>query len=111
MACGCSDEEIFLLDRLPAVDSTCAGRPTRRAPWRTVCGSCTRSAASAAGSASAQLVARVISEAKLVEVALTLPRGEQAAANLLKLADEARAFAGAGGGGLRAFVQLARRAG
>ena len=51
-----------------------------------------------------ELVGRVLAQTRLVEIALAQPGGEQAAANLLKLVDEARAFAGAGGGGLRPFA-------
>jgi ATP-dependent helicase/nuclease subunit A len=46
----------------------------------------------------------VIARTRLVEVALASDRGEQGAANLVKVIDEARAFAGAGGGGLRPFI-------
>lgn len=52
-----------------------------------------------------ELVSRVLDETRLVEYALTLPQGEQAAANLLKVADQARAFSGVRGGGLRSFVR------
>src|SRR5439155_7133715 len=51
-----------------------------------------------------ELVHRLISRTHWAELALTIPQGEQAAANLLKVVDQARAFAGAGGGGLRAFA-------
>lgn len=52
-----------------------------------------------------ELVRRVIDATRLIEYALTLPQGDQAAANLLKVVDQARAFAAARGGGLRAFVR------
>ena len=52
-----------------------------------------------------EFVGRVLEETRLVEYAITLPQGQQAAANLLKIADQARAFGGVRGGGLRAFVR------
>jgi ATP-dependent helicase/nuclease subunit A len=52
-----------------------------------------------------QLVREVVEETRLVEFALTLPDGPQAAANLLAIVDQARAFSAAGGGGLRAFTR------
>jgi len=51
------------------------------------------------------LVQRVISESRLVEVALTGRDGAQAAANLLAIAEQARAFSSARGGGLRPFIR------
>ncbi|HEY8490020.1 MAG TPA: UvrD-helicase domain-containing protein, partial [Dehalococcoidia bacterium] len=53
----------------------------------------------------AALVRRTLAETRLVALALTLPQGERAAANLLKVVDQARAFARARGGGLRAFTR------
>ncbi len=52
-----------------------------------------------------ELVHRLVSRTHWAEFALTIPQGEQAAGNLLKVVDQARAFAGAGGGGLRAFAR------
>ncbi|HEX7101931.1 MAG TPA: UvrD-helicase domain-containing protein [Nitrolancea sp.] len=52
-----------------------------------------------------QFIGRVLERTRLVEYAITLPQGEQAAANLLKVAEQARAFSGVRGGGLRAFVR------
>jgi len=52
----------------------------------------------------AELVRRVVERTRLVELALTRPDGEQGAANLLAIVDEARLFAAAGGGGLRPFI-------
>ncbi|HYM15240.1 MAG TPA: UvrD-helicase domain-containing protein [Dehalococcoidia bacterium] len=51
------------------------------------------------------LVRAVVDEGRLVEFAMLQPQGDQTAANLLKLIDQARAFADAGGGGLRGFVR------
>lgn len=52
-----------------------------------------------------ELVRAVIDQTRLVEFAMLQPQGDQAAANLLKMIDQAREFAGASGGGLRAFVR------
>ena len=56
----------------------------------------------------AELVRRVVERTRLVEFALTRPDGEQGAANLLAIVDEARLFAAAGGGGLRPFIRHLR---
>jgi len=52
-----------------------------------------------------ELVRRVLERTRMVEVALALPSGSQAAANLLKVAEQSRGFAATGGRGLRAFAQ------
>jgi ATP-dependent helicase/nuclease subunit A len=53
-----------------------------------------------------EIVELTIEETNLVEFALTMPNGgDQSAANLLKMVDQARAFSSASGGGLRAFVR------
>jgi ATP-dependent helicase/nuclease subunit A len=52
-----------------------------------------------------QLVRATLERTRLVEIALAGWDGQQAAANLVKLADQARAFSSSGGGGLRAFAQ------
>jgi ATP-dependent exoDNAse (exonuclease V) beta subunit len=104
MACGCSDEDIFRW-------TASGGRLDLRQPLDEQEGAVADGLRLLAGLrrerrglSLSELVGRVIAQTRLVEVALTLPKGEQAAANLLKLTDEARAFAGAGGGGLRPFV-------
>lgn len=51
------------------------------------------------------LVQRLVAESRLVEVALTGRDGPQAAANLLAIVDQARAFSAAGGGSPRAFTR------
>src|SRR5436309_15947785 len=56
----------------------------------------------------AELIRRVVERTQLVELALTRPDGEQGAANLLAIVDEARLFAAAGGGGLRPFIRHLR---
>jgi ATP-dependent helicase/nuclease subunit A len=53
----------------------------------------------------AELVRRATEEAGFVELALARGGGAQAAANILKVADLARAFTVSGGGGLRAFTR------
>ncbi len=52
-----------------------------------------------------ELVHRLLQRTRLVEFALTTPLGDQAAGNLLKVVDQARAFAGAEGGGVRRFAR------
>lgn len=56
----------------------------------------------------AELVRRVVERTRLVEFALTQDDGEQGAANLLAIVDDARLFAAAGGGGLRPFIRHLR---
>ncbi|OAI38494.1 hypothetical protein AYO39_00985 [Actinobacteria bacterium SCGC AG-212-D09] len=56
----------------------------------------------------AETVRRVVERTRLVEFALTRPDGDQGAANLLAIVDQARMFAAAGGGGLRPFVRHLR---
>ncbi|TAK65187.1 MAG: hypothetical protein EPO22_05265 [Dehalococcoidia bacterium] len=55
-----------------------------------------------------EIVRHVLDETRLVEFALLQPQGDQVAANLLKVIDQARAFGEARGGGLRAFVRWLR---
>ena len=56
----------------------------------------------------AETVRRVVERTRLVEFALTQRDGEQGAANLLAIVDQARLFAAAGGGGLRPFIRHLR---
>ncbi|MGO9793761.1 MAG: UvrD-helicase domain-containing protein [Solirubrobacteraceae bacterium] len=56
----------------------------------------------------AEVIRRVVERTRLVEFALTRPDGEQGAANLLAIVDDARMFAAAGGGGLRPFIRHLR---
>lgn len=51
-----------------------------------------------------ELVRVVIGETGLADAALSLPSGRQAAANVMKLLDQAREFSAAGNGALRAFT-------
>jgi ATP-dependent helicase/nuclease subunit A len=55
-----------------------------------------------------ELIRRVVERTRLVEFALTRPDGEQGAANLLAIVDDARMFASVGGGGLRPFIRYLR---
>src|SRR3954447_16861583 len=52
-----------------------------------------------------ELVQEVLHCSRMVEFALTLLDGPQAAANLLGIVDQARSFTAAGGGGPRAFTR------
>ena len=56
----------------------------------------------------AEIVRRIVERTRLVEFALTRPDGDQGAANLLAIVDQARLFAAAGGGGLRPFIRHLR---
>ena len=53
----------------------------------------------------AQLVRVTLERTRLIEIALTGWDGQQSAANLVKLADRARAFSASGAGGLRGFAR------
>lgn len=52
-----------------------------------------------------ELVRMVLDATRLVEFAMLQPQGDQVAANLLKVIDQARAFAEAEGSGLRGFTR------
>ena len=56
----------------------------------------------------AEVVRRAVDRTRLVEFALTKDDGEQGAANLLAIVDDARLFSAAGGGGLRPFIRHLR---
>ena len=53
----------------------------------------------------ARLVRETVRRTRLIEIALTGWDGRQAAANIAKLVEQARAFSARGGGGLRAFAR------
>ena len=55
------------------------------------------------------LVRLAVERSGLVEAALTVPGGDQAAANVLKVVDVAQEFSGAGGGALRGFTNWLTR--
>ena len=104
-AFGCSDEEIFLyvtgdgrLDlRVPPGEDSPASVRESLDLLRDLHD--LRSRVSLA-----QLVRAVLDRTRLVEIALLGFDGKQSAANLVKLADQARAFSSSGGGGLRSFA-------
>src|SRR5262249_49964327 len=52
-----------------------------------------------------ELVRAVLDRTRLVEFAMLQPQGDQLAANLLKIIDQARTFSDASGRGLRGFVR------
>jgi len=56
-----------------------------------------------------ELVRGLLEDTGLVEFWLTRREGDQAAANLLKVVEQARAYAGSGGGGLRSFARWLAR--
>jgi ATP-dependent exoDNAse (exonuclease V) beta subunit len=56
----------------------------------------------------AELIRRTVERTRLVEFALTKPDGDQGAANLLAIVEDARLFSAAGGGGLRPFIRYLR---
>ena len=110
MACGCSDEDLFMwvadgraLDLLEAPDDDSGPVPDAlrllavlRNERRTL--------------SLSELIAAVLRRTGLVEVALSQPHGQQAAASLLALVDRARAFSSSSGGDLRTFTRwLAER--
>lgn len=103
---GCTDDEIYLhttvqgnrLDYRPdPVDSPApvadALRLLKRLHYRR------------ASTSLAQLVRETLETTRLVEIALTGWDGQQSAANLLKLADQAGTFSATASGGLRSFAR------
>jgi ATP-dependent exoDNAse (exonuclease V) beta subunit len=52
-----------------------------------------------------ELIRAVLDRTRLIEFAMLQPQGEQVAANLLKIIDQARTFSEASGRGLRGFVR------
>ena len=104
-AFSCSDEDIFLF--------TVAGGALDYRPPAEVGPDAVREAMTTlrdlhylrAGVSLAALVRAVLDRTRLVEIALDDLDGLQSAANLLKLAERARAFSASGGGGLRAFAR------
>ncbi len=108
-AFGCSDEEIFLfsitdgtLDYRAAARGLSEEAPPAVREAMEILDGLHRERR---GLSLPELVRRVIGRTRMVEVALALPGGDQPAANLLKLADQARAFSASEGGGLRPFAQ------
>ena len=106
LAFGCSDEDLLAWAvahgrfDYRAIDTETAGPPAVLDAMATL-----RDLNRAArGLSLAELVRLAIERTGLVEGALSLPSGRQAAANVIKLLDHARDFAAAGGGALRAFT-------
>jgi ATP-dependent helicase/nuclease subunit A len=106
LAFGCSDEDLlaWVLEHsrfdYRRVDADTPGPPAVREAMAML-----RELHYAAGGLSlAELVRAAIERTGLVEGALGLPGGSQAAANAIKLLDHAREFSAAGSGALRAFT-------
>lgn len=104
-AFGCSDEEIFLftteggaLDyRVPGQD----GPESVRDGLEKL-----RDLHHLRGRVSLpELMRRLLERTGTIELALSLPDGSQAAANVVKVIEQARGFSSSGGGGLRAFAR------
>ncbi len=104
-AFGCSDDELFqFVNERGSLDIRV--EPKDGVPAVTEALAVLRGLSEVRGLISLpEFVGQVLEETRLVEYAITLPQGQQAAANLLKVADQARAFSGVHGGGLRAFVR------
>ncbi len=104
-ACGCSDEELFLWREhgggLDLRVDPAEIEPQAVKDALTMLVGLRRARRSLS---LPELVRAVLRETGLVELALSEKDGEQGAANLLKLAEQAQAFAGSGGG-LRAFTR------
>jgi ATP-dependent helicase/nuclease subunit A len=103
-ACGCSDEELFLWHerggKLDLLAKPAEIEPEAVKDALEMLGRLRRARRSLSLS---ELVRALLRETGLIELALSERHGEQAATNLLKLAEQAHAFAGSGGG-LRAFA-------
>jgi ATP-dependent helicase/nuclease subunit A len=104
-AFGCSDEELFLHKTSGGKFDYLTSKATDVAPVGHAFDTLRRFAASRHSKPLADLVRSVLDEMRLVEFAMLQPHGDQTAANLLKVIDQARAFAEAEGGGLRGFVR------
>jgi len=103
-ACGCSDEDLFLWrergGRLDLLNDPPDLQPRSVRDALTMLVELRRARRYLS---LPELVRGLLRETGLVELALSEKHGEQAAANLLKLAEQAQSLAGAGGG-LRAFT-------
>ena len=104
-AFGCSDEDLFM-------HRSDGGRFDHAASKRTDDAAVTRGLDTLHEFAEMRhtmrlpdLVRAVLDRTRLVEFAMLQPQGDQVAANLLKVIDQARAFADAKGGGLRGFTR------
>ncbi len=108
-AYGCSDEELFLyrsdngrFDYLSVPDDVAGVVPDALRSLRGF-------AAMRHTTPLPEIIRAVLDTTRLVEFAMLQPQGEQTAANLLKMIDQARAFSDAQGGGLRGFVRWIRQ--
>ena len=104
-AFGCSDEELFLhktgggnFDFITSKETDVAAVTASFVTLR-------KFAAMRHEKTLPDLVRAVLDGTRLVEFAMLQPQGDQTAANLLKVIDQARAFGEAEGGGLRGFVR------
>ena len=103
-ACGCSDEELFLWrERGGALDLRVDPPELEPRAVREALQVLVNLRRARRHLSLSELVRAVLRETGLIELALSERHGEQAATNLLKLAEQAHAFA-ASGGGLRAFA-------
>ena len=107
-AFGCSDEELLL-------HKTGGGRFDHESPERSDVTTVNDSLAALRKFAALrhttplpELVRAVLDGTRLVEFAMLQPQGDQVAANLLKVIDQARVFAEAEGSGLRGFTRWLR---
>ena len=103
-ACGCSDEELFLWhERGGQLDLRIDPPDLEPRAVKDALEMLAGLRRARRDLSLSELVRAVLRETGLIELALSERRGEQAATNLLKLAEQAHAFA-ASGGGLRAFA-------
>jgi ATP-dependent exoDNAse (exonuclease V) beta subunit len=107
-AFGCSDEELFLFRRSVGRFDFLAARDDTKGAVAEALRTLRKFAELRHKRTLPDLVRAVIDDTRLVESAMLQPQGEQAAANLLKVIDQARAFVEAQAGGLRGFVRWLR---
>ncbi len=104
-AFGCSDEDLFLHKTTGGGFDYLTSKRTDIAPVNEALDALRMFATSRHTKTLPDLVRAVLDGTRLVEFAMLQPHGDQTAANLLKVIDQARAFAEAQGGGLRGFVR------
>jgi ATP-dependent exoDNAse (exonuclease V) beta subunit len=103
-ACACSDEELFLWrERGGKLDLLAEPADIEPRAVKDALEMLARLRRARRSLSLSELVRALLRETGLIELALSERRGEQAATNLLKLAEQAHAFAGSGGG-LRALA-------
>ena len=109
---GFSDDELFLFWAAGGRFDLFAAQPEAHAAVGAALGTLRELHERRAASEPHELAAELVRLARASEfLAATGPGGAQAIANLEKLVDRARAFSGAGGGGLGAFLAWAAEAG